>query len=209
MDEQENKVPEKQVHKTQNTVKSVFRWLFVGLFAFLLIAAIIFQAPWKVIALLVVFLLACTALPGPLRKWFWLSVGAVVVALVVWVFLPDNNEGWRPYTFDEEVAALEAKYAIPDSENAALIYNQLLDTYDANAFELGFMDPNVEDLTGREPWSSKDYPQVAQWLQQHNNTIAKLLEASKIEKCRFPIAADLFALEQTMERLPAMRRVGR
>jgi hypothetical protein len=206
MDNQENKVSEKQVPKKPSLAKSIFKWLFVGVLAFFLIAAIIFQAPWKVATLLVIFLLACTVLPKPFRKWFWLSVGVVVLALVIWVFLPEDNEGWRPYTFDEELAALQAKYAIPDSENAALIYNRLLDSYDANAFELEFMDPNVEDLTGREPWSSKDYPRVAKWLQERESTIAKLLEASKVEKCRFPIADDLFALEKTMERLPAMRR---
>jgi len=203
MDKQESNLSEKKVTKKLSLAKNIFKWLFVALLAALLIAAIIFHASWKVMMLLVIFLLACTVLPKPARKWFWFSVGTVVIALVIWVFLPDDNEGWRPYTFDEEVATLEAKYAIPDSENAAVIYNQLLDSYDTNEFESEFIDYNLADLIIREPWSSKDYPQVAQWLQQHNNTVAKLLDASKIEKCRFPITAS--PLEQTTERSPAMR----
>jgi hypothetical protein len=190
MDRREDKVSEKQVMKKLSFVRSVFKCFFVALLAVLLIVAIIFQAPWKVLTLLVVFLLTCTALPKPFRKWFWLSVGVIVIALVIWVFLPDDNEGWRPYTFDEELAALEAKYAIPDSKNAAMIYDQLLDSYDANAFEPKFMDWDIDYLTQREPWSSKDYPEIAEWLKGHENTIAGLLNASKIEKCQFPIVAD-------------------
>jgi hypothetical protein len=202
MDRQENRVSEKQVTKKVSLAKSIFKWLFVTLFAVLLIAAVVFQAPWKVITLLVIFLLACTVLPRPARKWFWLSVGVVVIGLVIWVFLPDRNGGWRLYTFDEELTALEAKYAIPDSENAAMIYNQLLEEYASTSFEPNFADCNLEYLIRHEPWSSKDYPEVAQWLQQHNNTVAKLLEASKIEKCHFSINATPY---KTIERSPMMR----
>jgi hypothetical protein len=81
-------------------------------------------------ALLVVFLLAHTVLPRPGLKWFWAGVGVVVIALIIWVFMPEDDTGWRPYTFDEELAALEAKRAIPDEENAARIYNELLGSYE-------------------------------------------------------------------------------
>jgi len=208
MDRQENNLSDKQVRKTPSTVRSALRWLFVGILAFLLVLAIIFQAPWKVATLLVIFLLACTALPKPFRKWFWLSVGAVVIALIVWVFLPDRNGDWRPYTFDEELAALQAKYAIPDEENAAVIYNQLLARYDANAFEPEFMDSNLEDLTRREPWSSQDYPELAQWLKSRQDATDALLQASRFEKCRFPIPvpADPVSFRRSMKRLASLRR---
>ena len=88
--------------------------------------ALTFQAPWKIITLLAIILAACTVLPKQIRKWFWLSAGVVVLILIIWIFLPEDNEGWRPYTFDEELAAMEAKYAIPDEENAATIYNELM-----------------------------------------------------------------------------------
>lgn len=184
----------------------IVKWIGLGLLTILLIASIIFQAPWKVVTLFVVILLACTALPKPARKWFWLSVGVVIIALVIWVFLPDETEGWRPYTFDEELAALEAKYAIPDSENAVIIYNQLLENYDSNAFEPDFLDPNIEYLTRTEPWSSGDYPELAQWVKQHDSTIAKLIEASKMERCRFTRSYNIFRMDESMERLALMRR---
>ena len=122
MVEKEN-LPEK---KKRVSCKRFFKYLGLGLLIFMLAVSIIFQAPWKVITILAVILACCTILPKRFRKWFWLSAGVIVIALIIWVFLPGDNEGWRPYTFEEEMAALEAKYAIPDEENAALIYDEIL-----------------------------------------------------------------------------------
>ena len=192
--------------KKPGIVRQIFKWIGLGLLVLLIILGLIFQAPWKVIALLLIILAACTQLPRPARKWFWLSAAAVVIALIIWVFLPDWGE-WKPYkyNFDKELADLNDKYAIPDEENAATIYHQLLENYDANTAEPNFLDYDLDYLTRREPWSSKDYPQVAEWLKGQQSTITKLLEASKIEKCRFPIPADSTALGQSMDRLAAMR----
>jgi hypothetical protein len=192
--------------KKSAIARRILRWIGMGVVSFLLIAAIIFQAPWKVIALLLIFLLACTVLPRPAKKWFWLSVAVIIVLLIIWVFLPEDNEGWRPYTFDEELAALQAKYAIPDSENAAVIYNGVLQEFDSNSFHAGFWNYD-RDFHGRlmyEPWSAKDYPQVAKWLAGYESTIATLLEASEFEKCHFPINAEPFLFE-TGRRLSSMR----
>ena len=196
---------EKKEKKKPAIVKRIFKWIGLGLLAILLIAALIFQAPWKVITLLVVIFLACTVLPKPARKWFWLSVGAVVIALIIWVFLPDRGE-WKPYTFDEELAALEAKRAIPDSENAAIIYNKLLEDYDPNVMDADFLVGELERLTRIEPWSSKDYPEIAQWIKEQQHIIETLIEISKIEKCRFPIVTDSMALGQHMKILAPMRQ---
>jgi hypothetical protein len=199
-------VKEKQEKKKPAIIKRILKWIGLGLLTLLLIAAIFFQTPWKVITLLIIILLACTVLPKPARKWFWLTVGAVIVILVMWVFLPEEDEGWRPYTFEKELADLEAKYAIPDEENAARIYNQLLENYDSNTFEPNLPDLNTYYLIRSEPWSSNDYPEIAQWLQQHQDTIAKLLEASKIEKCRFAIVVNSIALGEHMKILAPMRK---
>ncbi len=199
MDEQKAKKKEMEIYKR------ILKWIGLTLLVILIMLALIFQAPWKMTALLLIILLACTVLPKPARKWFWLSAAGIVIALIIWVFLPEDNEGWRPYKFDEELAALEAKYAIPDSENAAMVYNQLLEHYDANVFEPNFVDPNLDSLTRKKPWLSKDHPELAQWLQQHQRTIAKLSEASKVARCAFPIPHDTFSLSDTMDYLPAMR----
>ncbi len=202
MPEQEEKQIEK---KKAGIVKRILKWLGVGLLTLLLIASIIFQGPWKVTALLGI-LAASFFLPKPYGKYFWLCVGGVVIALIIWVFLPEDSEGWQPYTFDEELAVLEAKYAVPDRENAAIIYNQLLEDYNKATFEPNFIDPNLEDLIRKEPWLSKDHPEVALWLRRQEGTIATLIEVSKIEECRFPFNADIMSFEDKVDRFGAMRR---
>jgi hypothetical protein len=200
MDEQDKKKSNKP-----GKISRVPKWIGLTLLAILIVLALFFQAPWKVIALLLIVLAVCTVLPKPYRKWFWLSVAAIVLALIIWVFLPDDNEGWRPYKFDEELAALQAKYAIPDSEKAASIYNALLEDYDPNTMHPDFLDPNIEYLTLRETWSGKDHPELAQWLEGHQDTIAKLSEASKVAKCAFPIPHDTLSLSDTIDYLPEIR----
>jgi len=181
----------------------IVKWIGLGLLTILLIAALIFQAPWKVTTLFIVILLACTTLPKPYRKWFWLSAAAVVIALIIWVFLPDETKGWRPYTFEDELAALEAKYAIPDSENASVIYEQLFETTPSDANEPNFFSDSVHQF-----WTAQDHPETAQWLQEHKGTIDKLMQASNMDKCCFPINADIVSIRDTMDRLAPMRKLA-
>jgi hypothetical protein len=197
---------EKQEKKKGGLCWRILKWIGLAALSVLIILGLIFEAPWKVIALLLIVLAACRILPKAYRKWFWVGVGVVVLALIIWVLLPEKEGDWRPYTFDEELAALEAKRAIPDEENAATIYNQLLETYDENAFEPNLTDPNVYYLTSSEPWLSEDYPELAEWLKGHQSTMATLMKASKIEKCRFPIVADPFDMTRQMDRLSSMRQ---
>ncbi len=190
--------------KEPGIYKRILKWIGLLAISFLIILALIFQAPWKVIALLLIVLAACTVLPKTYRKWFWLSVAAVVLILIIWVFLPEDSEGWRPYTFDEELAALEAKYAIPDSENAATIYNQLLQDYNDAEFYGSLSKEVRRKLPVREPWLSQEHPELIEWIKSHENTIAKLKEAAAIEKCHFTITHP--EDEQQMRRGGMVRR---
>ena len=204
-DSKAGKLACEQPYKKLVLVRRILKWIGLAVLALLLILAILFQAPWKVITLLFVVLAACTILPKYLRKWFWLSAAAIVVILIIWVFLPDDAEGWRPYTFDEELADLQTKYTIPDEENAATIYNKLLENYDYNDFAYNTVDKNVYNSIYSGPWLSKDYPEAAAWLQRNQSKIETLIEASKIENCRFPIS-NPSNREPQMDRNSAMRR---
>lgn len=203
MDE-EVKMSEK---KKAGVIRRVLGWIWVGLLSALLIAGIVFSAPWKVVGLVVVFLLAAVALPRRFRKWFWAGVGAVVIVLIVWVFLPETEEGWRPYVFEEEVAELEAKYAVADAENAALIYTELLEQWQRDDPN----EPNIHDeqyaMPVREKWLRAERPAMAAWLDYHRGTIEGLIIASKMEKCAFPIRVDPAGFSQTMDRLAPMRQL--
>jgi len=137
------------------------------------------------------------------RKWVWCAAIVIVIAAIIcclfWTV-------WKHKSVDEQLAAIEAARAIPDEENAAIIYNQLLEDYDESSLSLDFLDEDLDNLTSHEPWLSKDYPELAEWLKDQQDTISTLLQASKKEKCRFPIITDVQQMPVHMDQLWAMRR---
>src|SRR4030042_5321478 len=146
---------DKKKQKNRSEIKEIFyfashivRLTWIIVLSLLLTACLFFQTPWKVTGLVLIFLLAATILPRAYRKWFWAVVWCAAAAVIVWIFLPEDNKDWRPYTFDKELAALEAKYVIPDWGNAATIYNELLENCDSNSFCAGL--PGKLPL--RESW---------------------------------------------------------
>jgi hypothetical protein len=171
-------------------IKQIIRWIWRVALLLFFVFCIVFQAPLKVLTLVAIFLLACTTLPLCYRKWFWAGVGVVVLVLILWVFIPEKDGDWKLFICDKELAALEAKYKIPDEENAAGIYNQLLADYNKNTFEPNCLNnKDIDSETSRTYWHSKDYPEVAEWINGHRETIEKLMQASKFEKCKFNITS--------------------
>jgi hypothetical protein len=86
----------------------------------------------------------------------------------------------------EKLVTIEAARAIPDSENAATIYNKL-PGYSSDLLEYNFPDKSIEDVTLAKPWSGEDYPELAGWFEEREDIINDLIRASKIEQCRFPL----------------------
>jgi hypothetical protein len=137
-------------------------------------------------------------------KRVWLAASVIVIVTIIYCLF------WKAglldfQTVDEQLAAIKAAHAIPDTENAAIIYNQLLENYDESAFS----PDSLSNLSRHQPWLSKDYPELAEWLKGMQDTISTLLEASKKEKCRFPIITDPWEMKVQMARLNAMRRWSR
>jgi len=194
------------IKKRPRLASRIARMVWITVLSTLLAASLFLQAPWKVTTLVLIFLFAATILPCAYRKWFRAVVGCAAAAVVIWVFLPADSDGWQPYTFDEELAALEAKHTIPDSENAAVIYNQLLEDYNEEGLSPYIAINRFGDYIGKKPWLSKDYPELSQWLQQQEGAIEKLIEASRIKQCRFPISADTACFDEIMHRLRPMQR---
>jgi hypothetical protein len=114
---------------------------------------------------------------------------------------------------DEQLAAIEAARAIPDSENAAVIYDGLLENYNASALSPAFLDASTDDLTLLDLWPAEDYPELAQWIKQQQELIAKLLEAAKKDRCSFAIYDPGEGIEEhiakRVERIKAMRTWAR
>ena len=187
-------------------LRRILWWLWILLLSALLVFGLIFAIPWKAITPIVIFLAAAIILPRACRKWFWLGVGIVIIALVVWVFLPEDNKDWRPYTFDKELTQLQAKYAVPDSENAAIIYNQILENWKQKEANEPNLPNDWHRLALNGPWLSKDQPEIAAYLWYHRDTIDGVLQAIKLEKCSFPIVASLEDFSKGLGRLPATRQ---
>jgi hypothetical protein len=164
---------------------SVVRWAWVGVLSVLLPGSILYHTPWRAIGLIAVFLAACTILPRRWRKYFWAAVGLTMLALTIWVFLPDDSAGWRPYVFERETEAFLAKYMVPAQENAASIYESVCRQWEADDPN----EPNVPDdwqeETRKGPWRSAEHPEIAAWLDYHKPTVARLMEAAALEKCFF------------------------
>lgn len=190
--------------KKRGIVKRIFKWIWLGIITLLILGALVYDAPGKVLALLLIILAGCTILPKGAVKWFWLSVAGVVVILIIWVFLPDDSEGWRPFTFEKELAALQAQYAVPDGENAALLYSKLFETLDTDSNQPEFFNRSKTPSTDG-PWRSADHPETAEWLKDQQKTIGTLIEICRIEKCSFPITTNPADTER-YERLNKMRR---
>lgn len=161
--------------------KQILKWIGLCLLGLLTIFCIVFRNPLRISILLPVTILVYLILPKPKRKWFWITIASIILACAIWVFLPENSKGWKPYKYDYEdrISAFETKYSVPDSENAALAYMQLIE--DVN------LPSDLFDMAYRQPWLTKDYPQTAQWLNNNQPLIEKLTEMSKMEKSHYPI----------------------
>ena len=142
-----------------------FRWVFIILFAIILLGGLYFKAPWKVLALGTILLALLTVVPKAYRKYGWLTLAAAVLAVTVWIFLPGKNAGnWKPYSFDKEINTLKVKYAVPDEENAAIIIEEMLGKYDELSYKWPDFskidysnDPNFSEVMKQVDLTEKDF----------------------------------------------------
>ena len=117
---------------------------------------------------------------------FWSTFAIVVIiCCLVWKIIL-----WNSRSVDEQLAAIETSLAIPESENAGVTYINLASEYLPLPEYPSVADKQALILTREEPWHSDDYPKLAAWLDERQDLITKLLNISKMEKCRLPIPSD-------------------
>jgi hypothetical protein len=206
MTEQERQSSQPEIKKKPCFASRIVWLVWIGFLLVLLTGGILLQVPLKVLSFVLIFLLAATVLPRVYRKWFWMAVGCVAAAVAFWVLLPEETEGWRPYTFDEEIAAMETKYALPDEENAASIYNEILHKYDSASSREDLQFDELAKLPILEPWLSNEHPAIAELLNKNQLVINMLLSASRMEQCRFPINSDATNINDVNYRLAMARK---
>lgn len=123
-----------------------------------------------------------------LRTGLWVLVmvaAAAVLGGIVWVLAGVERVNAR-----EQLAAINAQYAVPDSENAALIYEELWEKWEESEPWPVDVSEEVGNYTLRSAWSSDEYPRLVEWMGERQYLIDGLLRATKKEGCFFPIALD-------------------
>jgi hypothetical protein len=200
------RVIRKQKVRPFRVIFQMFKWIFVVILSLIMLIGLYCQAPWKVLTILLIILYTITIMPKPYRKWVWLSAVVIVAGLVTWVFLSENNKDWQPYSPAEELASFNAKRAVPSEDNAATIYNNLLEGYDwrNNNLYPSFLDSHQEQNTQNGFWKKGDYSKLAQWMEQHENLIESLMEATRKSVCYFPSTLNISHID-SMNRDSALR----
>jgi len=116
-----------------------------------------------------------------------IAAGLVVVVASTFWLLSD----WR--SAEERLAEFEAARAIPDSENAATIYNELVQDPNLASLDEILWDDSLEgalERAGDGPWLTEECPEVAAWIAKYAHVIDRLVEASQFDQCRFPISPE-------------------
>jgi hypothetical protein len=207
------KSSEAKERKKQFIVLQAANWIWLGVLLFFSICAVIFEAPWKLKCILIIFLLACTVLPLKYRKWFWAAVGAVIIGCIVWVLLP-NGEGWEPYSYEftEEIEAINSRYDIADEDNAATIYNSICEDHTLKDLKPSNINRRIYQSTQQNLWSSSEHPKLFEWLKGKEEVISRYIEGSRKGRCHFPIKSEdiaLFSMKIGREHVPVLSRISR
>jgi hypothetical protein len=188
----------------------IIRFLFILLFTAILLAGLYFKAPWKILVLDAVLLALLTVVPKKKRKYGWLTLAAAVLIMAVWIFIPEKGAGdWKPYTFDKELAALEAERIVPAEDNAAPLYEALFERWK----QIKTDDPyphevDREDVTAVQPWTAAEFPEIAAWLERHDDFFQDLITATQKPGCYFPARATNLGSSESIERFRIIRRLA-
>jgi len=118
------------------------------------------------------------------KKYFLLAI-SICLAVILFFIL---YKAIFYKSAEEQLSAIEKSLAIPDSENAAVLYNQLFEDYNESYLKPAFLTTTIDDITKTSFWSSKDYPELASWFKQNEDIFPKVFEVSKYQKCFYPLA---------------------
>jgi hypothetical protein len=123
-------------------------------------------------------------------------LGMIVLAVIVTpltLLWPQDKGMWRPYRFDDELAAMEARRAVPEAENAAPRYRSVFADLDlADQPDFFFAGSFLREEFEKQPWKGNDYPQASKWLDSQSRIIDGLIAIGAMEKCRWPVRADVY-----------------
>jgi len=182
------------------------RWLSIVAFGVLFFTGIYFELPWKVLVCLAVIPAVGIFVPRKIQPWVWMGLTLFLLVVWGWVNLPEHNSSrWRVYQYDKALAEIERDYLPEGMENAADLYQPILDTYSETIFYYSFSSPQEDALTLSQPWDPAAYPQLDAWMLSLQPAIERLSAAARVEQCRFEIPYNLAALKPQMERINRLK----
>lgn len=171
--------------------RHILRWIF-NILCLLVISFLFAVGVWtrnlNLLWLIIPIALWIAAFKRKIAGWLALGFLATIAGIVVWLFLP-NSGNWRPYNFDYELKDLEAKRAVPDSENAAIAYQKIFAHLDVNN-PPPFYDEDCNGPSTSVPWKGADHPETAAFIDTRNGLITEAMAASRMKKCAFPAWTD-------------------
>jgi len=143
--------------------------------------------------------------PEKVGKWRR-RIGISLIAIALVLLALSLAERSSSKSINERIAEIQAANKIPDEQNAALIYNQLLQDANATGFPSALMSNKAFSQALHRPWLATDYPELKNWLTDHQQLINKLLEASQITQCRFPLGINDPQMQARLSYLAVMRQ---
>ena len=196
--------------KTRNPrVERINKWTGRVIFGAVLLAALVFQVPWKVtLVVACVFASLIGLIPASFarsRRTKSFLVGAPLVAWSVWTLLPSNSGDYRPFVFVEEQARLEQEYGVPDDQNASAVYLRLLAQSEPNDRHLPVWLEKSSKAVLRRPWKSEDHPETARWLDARASMVETLKELGEYSQCHFPTEPMIQMLESSEPRTKTVK----
>ncbi len=172
--------------KTEKKKRPKFDRL-IGWLLFIIVFSIFiyYQLPLKAVFIIILFGVGLL-IPKRYEKRVNVFGWIILLLIIAWVLLPEKEQEWRPYIFYDELVTFEKQRQISDEENAAKVYQQLIDQFDQDEYESFW---NVHRGTHRfeKPWTREQYPEVYQWIQKNQFVIDGVKQAVKYEKCVFPL----------------------
>ena len=177
--------------KKQRRAKKIHR-IVMTIEIGILILAVSLGVSWKLIMIYCCIPLLCSVVLSRYKKLV-LGVSFMITAIIwIWSGVPENYTDWRPYIFDEMIDKIDAQNKLPDNENAASIYKEILTQYQ-NDKTLGtaYWDEQTRDSILHTFFKDTDYPKVTIWLKNHSELIQKLLTLKNYNKCWFSLKTRL------------------
>ncbi|MFC1739364.1 hypothetical protein ACFL1G_09995 [Planctomycetota bacterium] len=120
------------------------------------------------------------------KRWPKLAALVVIIILIVSLVLIWKTDLLAMLSPREELTRLEAALAVPDEQNAALIYEDLLKMLPSDIEEPLFFTTTLPSSLDKS-WRSKDHLETKTFIQKHQTIIDTLLMVSDLKNCRFSL----------------------